>query len=1002
MLVIKCSFVVILILSNYNRHVVADDINTQGPRLVAEGDDALLTCVIMGAYRNDTVIWRKGPSKILSAGLNRVTNDKRISILHDDAQKDANRAQTDGDVWVLLIKNVKPEDSDVYVCEVNSEPPLKSFHPLRIKSKDGTFHVNPSITDEKDPSDLSPPNIDSDSEYHNFPPSVTHDYTECCESFNVSTKCLGFCSIHNILDGTTGIEPEACENDFTNIIKCMADGRNHMPCCEKKKIPDLCQDMCRGEYTPFTDLLRSRISCAAHTIPGLECILEGVQKIPSAPKAVFVEPINEKSLQISWLQPEHLADTVKNYKINLTILQSFDEDYLANNTASTISVTVPAELNTTTINNLQPFTMYSVFVTSENEYGSSLPSTRKRALTLKNDMVNGGNSIAVIPKLPDVRGCCMSQGITHRLCLDKLCDPVNADFTEVPDLMVCAPWANITFSCLANNIDHTPCCKSRGMPEVCLPFCDGTVKTINFNSFKCLQYMSDYSSCLLQGYGVLPSAPTKLKASLISSNYAILEWKHPKVLSDTVRTYHLNLRKLGSGDEYTVTEKSIPPIILDNLDANSIYEAFIVAVNAHGKSYPSPRLIFQTKPLIEADPVTPTYNMTTCCKYSGLLPQCMSLCSYDIRMSDLQTLGSACIASIGAVVRCAAGGRDHSQCCSRRGVSNKCLPICKGVLSHPTECISYAGNIIQCLEEGTGNIPGPVENLQATSVTNNSISLSWSAFHNDTDNSQYQADLKDYLVQYGKVDNMTMYETVIKLDNEIATTDTEIELTNLEAKTLYRIMVIARGTYGNSLPSSMLLINTSTTENDAIIYGAPSPPHTLSVSSHAATYITVNWQPPEFAHPHEKISYRLFHRSGNNVTIADTKMLWARLNRLAPNSQHIFYIVAIGSKGTSLPSETLVSWTDPALPAVVDPPTVHPSDFVSEGSSMTILCLALGNPVPHVKLYVGGHLVREETTRHLVTTVHNISVDMEHVSCYADNGKTMKKAALFSHLHYFL
>lgn len=54
---------------------------------------------------------------------------------------------------------------------------------------------------------------------------------------------------------------------------------------------------------------------------------------------------------------------------------------------------------------------------------------------------------------------------------------------------------------------------------------------------------------------------------------------------------------------------------------------------------------------------------------------------------------------------------------------------------------------------------------------------------------------------------------------------------------------------------------------------------------------------------------------------------------------------------------------------------------------MTILCLALGNPVPNVRLYVGGHLVREESTRHLVTTIHNISTDMEHISCYADNGK---------------
>jgi hypothetical protein len=69
--------------------------------------------------------------------------------------------------------------------------------------------------------------------------------------------------------------------------------------------------------------------------------------------------------------------------------------------------------------------------------------------------------------------------------------------------------------------------------------------------------MSDYSSCLLQGYGVLPSSPTKLKAPLIASHFAVIDWKPPKVLYDTVQTYHLNTRRLGSGDEYTVTEKVI-------------------------------------------------------------------------------------------------------------------------------------------------------------------------------------------------------------------------------------------------------------------------------------------------------------------------------------------------------------------------------------------------------------------------------------------------------------
>lgn len=59
---------------------------TGGPSEVREGRDALLTCVVMAPYYNDTIIWRKGPREILSAGMNRVTSDKRISILHEDCE----------------------------------------------------------------------------------------------------------------------------------------------------------------------------------------------------------------------------------------------------------------------------------------------------------------------------------------------------------------------------------------------------------------------------------------------------------------------------------------------------------------------------------------------------------------------------------------------------------------------------------------------------------------------------------------------------------------------------------------------------------------------------------------------------------------------------------------------------------------------------------------------------------------------------------------------------
>ena len=58
--------------------------------------------------------------------------------------------------------------------------------------------------------------------------------------------------------------------------------------------------------------------------------------------------------------------------------------------------------------------------------------------------------------------------------------------------------------------------------------------------------------------------------------------------------------------------------------------------------------------------------------------------------------------------------------------------------------------------------------------------------------------------------------------------------------------------------------------------------------------------------------------SDDKFIVIETRLLWQRLTNLKPNSQHIVYIVAIGEKGPSIPSETLVAWTDPAQPAYVD------------------------------------------------------------------------------------
>lgn len=321
--------------------------------------------------------------------------------------------------------------------------------------------------------------------------SRNHNYTDCCMSMNVSSQCLGFCNIQSILEGSTGQDPENCEIDFPSIVKCMADGRNHVPCCIQERVPDICQDVCRGEYTAITDNIKTHFSCSSYTEQTLACIVEGIELLPSPPEEVEVEALTEKSLKISWSLPAANTETITKYSVNVTSLKTFD-DYLADPSdnkslnqklSHTIHVNVPPSQNETVVNNLTPYTMYEVTVTAVNNHGSSLPSYSVRSLTL-----NSGNMKPSIsgeaPKLPDIRSCCVRKGVHPKNCLDKFCEPSLADTAEITDLMICAPWANDTFSCLTNGIDHTPCCKARGLPELCQQVCTGNVTNIDFNFFK--------------------------------------------------------------------------------------------------------------------------------------------------------------------------------------------------------------------------------------------------------------------------------------------------------------------------------------------------------------------------------------------------------------------------------------------------------------------------------------------------------------------------------------
>lgn len=56
------------------------------------------------------------------------------------------------------------------------------------------------------------------------------------------------------------------------------DGRDHEGCCIKERVPDICRDLCRGEYTTVTDNVKTHFSCPSHIERTLSCIADGVGK----------------------------------------------------------------------------------------------------------------------------------------------------------------------------------------------------------------------------------------------------------------------------------------------------------------------------------------------------------------------------------------------------------------------------------------------------------------------------------------------------------------------------------------------------------------------------------------------------------------------------------------------------------------------------------------------------------------------------------------------------
>ena len=436
------------------------------PVLAAEGADALLTCVTRNLGEN-TLMWKYGSDKarmehanydlvhhatyftidfytlqLLSAGTIRVTPDKRISVIHDEG----------GDVFVLSISEVTMNDTGTYMCEVNTDPPTRSFHNLQgiiefvfnikmcqtsnsnndrkskisVLSRTALRAPSPPPNTSTSPSKLKGNSSTNVWGFSTERPLYSHDYTECCKGAGVRTRCLGFCSIDNIMEGAAGQNPSACEPDFKKIVRCMADGRNHVPCCKRAGVPDICRDMCYGEYNVHDDDARSHVACNTFTAPTLACIAEGINILPARPEELEVTRVTESDLTLEWKVPQTTtasrADMLK-IRVN-EVMEMLHDSIEQRETAegkSNLLKTYRVSGASTAFNvtGLKPFTLYNISMIARNKNGESLPTYSLRVMT---HALNQGawrkqdaSGEVELPPLPDTRGCCLSKNITHKV-----------------------------------------------------------------------------------------------------------------------------------------------------------------------------------------------------------------------------------------------------------------------------------------------------------------------------------------------------------------------------------------------------------------------------------------------------------------------------------------------------------------------------------------------------------------------------------------------------------
>lgn len=393
--------------------------------------------------------------------------------------------------------------------------------------------------------------------------------------------------------------------------------------------------------------------------------------------------------------------------------------------------------------------------------------------------------------------------------------------------------------------------------------------------------------------GTLPGSPTNLQVGSSTPNSLTLNWGVPSV-GGSVAQYDVTYQLSGSGSWINYGSVTSLSVVIPNLTSTAVYNFNVAAINNYGSSSFS-NLVGIVVPSTPGNPPgSPTSIQSTVQNQSVSLSW------------SAPNVGVATGAAVEYNVEYQIAGTGTSWfdfgTTMTTNTSITALVTYTTYNFRITAINNYGSGIPGLLSSvlipgpTTPTAPGPPTNLNSTTVTYNSVGLSWTAPSLTSGGAVAQ-----YNVMYQVVGSVSDSTGWIEWNN-VSTTTTNV--TGLTSYLSYNFKVSAVNNGGSSAP---VLLNNISVSGASAVGSAPYSPSTLTVSSTTLTSATLQWSAASSGSSASQYLIQ-YQTSGSGsdpsawVNFTAVTGLTATVTGLTSYASYNFSVIAINNYGSSAPA----------------------------------------------------------------------------------------------------